>query len=101
VSHTPGPWEVWEINDGDSRPEWRVVQVTGGRATPWVASVDGRGNARLIAAAPDLLAALERMRWLLERVEGTEMSAEAMRPVFGHLYSEARATIAKATGDEA
>lgn len=54
TKHTPGPWEVWS--------DLRIVTT----ATPvkLVADVidrgtEGRANARLIAAAPDLIEACE------------------------------------------
>ncbi len=55
LKHTPGPWKVDEDDD--------VVSATG----LWVAFAYGdseeeaKHNARLIAAAPDLLAALRSM----------------------------------------
>lgn len=72
--HTPGPWEA-EIKDG--RPTGRIINWV--RAV-WIADVHGfpsmwmratekvkeknewQANALLIAAAPDLLAALSRVR---------------------------------------
>jgi hypothetical protein len=76
VNHTPGPWKVWPEVKG-SHPDHLVYisigSVNGGRiastgvyghrkgrrpdATPIVSEEECRANARLIAAAPDLLAA--------------------------------------------
>lgn len=53
--HTPGPWEVIEVDE--------FFSIAGGDG--WVATMDNhdenanRANAPLIAAAPDLLAALD------------------------------------------
>ena len=62
VKHTPGPWEIGDRNEaGDfyiarlDAPEY-VAIVTGG---PFLASEITKANARLIAAAPALLEALE------------------------------------------
>ena len=56
MSHTPGPWtalekSVWRI-DGDERTE--IATAAMGR------DADAEANARLMAAAPDLLAACKR-----------------------------------------
>lgn len=63
----------------------------------------GPANARLIAAAPDLLAALQEMTKQYERllVESriTKRDAKAMREMLPHYTGAARAAIAKATGD--
>lgn len=52
MSHTPGPWEVcirYEPND------WPVYAINGQMES----HEEEQANARLIAAAPDLLAALK------------------------------------------
>jgi hypothetical protein len=67
MAHTPGPWEV----DDDTM---EIFSIRPGHSTGWIAKVlgnDGNGeplpaeemdaNARLIAAAPDILAALIAM----------------------------------------
>lgn len=62
VKHTPGPWAITDHNEaGDfyigrtDAPEY-VAIVTGG---PFLAAEITQANARLIAAAPEMLAALE------------------------------------------
>ncbi len=84
AEHTPGPW----VQD-----KWGHVQDTGGRGVRFEGvTIAGRSteetkaNARLIAAAPDLLEALRYA------VDNPEFSSE----VFDRM---ARAAIAKATGD--
>jgi hypothetical protein len=75
VNYTPGPWEV--------RDEVYVVK---GSKVIAAASYEGSDNARLIAAAPDLLAALERLA--------------VMDEVAPHICGNiARAAISKATGE--
>lgn len=59
AGYTPGPWQV-EGNDGD-RGAW--VRMSDGKTLAGIFGI-GLGNARLIAAAPELLAALKA---LLER----------------------------------
>ena len=66
AQHTPGPWCIVPYGDGDSlvihdaRGDWRVCFM----ATPGTSS-DGmrqiEANARLIAAAPQLLDALKTL----------------------------------------
>jgi hypothetical protein len=88
--HTPGPWKVREDNDGETRPSWAILQDVGpGPVAPWIARVNHPDNARLIAAAPDLLAALERIEPGLP-TDTNEEYDEKM---------QARAAIAKAKGE--
>lgn len=89
VTHTPGPWHI-----EDGRTVWagdNLVAGVGRIGTPVEA------NARLIAAAPDLLVALDAL------LEG---SAEALafldRDTVEHLVpllNSAEAAIAKAKGE--
>ena len=108
IKHTPGPWAVgpygaeygkltyWRENNGD----WVIVGADGVR----LASVDcqdcgskrtiresedpeGFANARLVAAAPELLEALQRC-----------VTNPAFLDWDGNDLDEARAAIAKATG---
>lgn len=90
VEHTPGPWVAKGIGgpnlcvtDGDSR---YVVDrfVLGSRATE-----EHEANARLIAAAPDLLAALQAV---MAGQIGGNVDHDAER------FRAARAAIAKAIG---
>lgn len=63
MSHTPGPWRVGDAGATvfgprtDAPSPRTVARIT---AKP-CASDEDRANARLIAAAPDLLEALERI----------------------------------------
>lgn len=91
-AHTPGPWTVNPI---------RPVQVATDTDTPQLvatAAADGDpytaiANARLIAAAPELLEALKEvtrcLAWHAE-YHGTGMDGKAV--------AEARSVIAQATG---
>ena len=104
-AHTPGPWSVhkardipdsfeihWEIRSApelNSSTGWGVVNVhrvlrAGGHA-------EGEANARLIAAAPELLEALEAAMLLVD------MSTSYRRQ---GIAQQSRAAIAKAKGEE-
>jgi len=93
--HTPDPWfEVkhfseWLISDGN-----RLVATTAGSPAHLGLAHAKRdaANARLIAAAPDLLKALEDCVAVMDR----ELAGlKVIQPEF----SAARAAIAKATGE--
>lgn len=95
-SHTPGPWYVRNVNGNDGvysapvRPPqdalWRVIDpgAISGDTDAQVAA-----NAKLIAAAPDLLVALQNMceEWL-DAPKGTALGLER--------FQNARAALAKA-----
>lgn len=74
--HTPGPWAIYEGND-EAVSHWRKnASVWSESAGHIVAYTDfltkeiALGNARLIAAAPDMLAALHHVRKII--VEAAE-----------------------------
>ena len=91
---TPGPWEVGEDGDVIWGPEWE------GRKT-FVASVPfnktprTEADARLIAAAPELLEALEELMSDVLDIRGVDV--EEYKP---EGFKRARAAIAKATGEQ-
>ena len=63
MSHTPGPWTVQgqAVLSDRPYPEWKqIAEVRIGNADNW-SDPEGESNSRLIAAAPDLLAALEEV----------------------------------------
>jgi hypothetical protein len=83
TQHTPGPWRIGDAGFtvfGPPKP---------GALAETIAPVKSRANARLIAAAPEMLAALEA---LLD-CEPALLSAKERKA-----YAIARAAIAKATG---
>ena len=88
--HTPGPWSV-EIDHHNNAPEYIRAYADGEMYD--LASVlcdetgNAKANARLIAAAPDLLVALCEA---VEIIEGTGLDATTQREA-----------IAKATGEAA
>lgn len=90
--HTPGPWQLAE------KYNCKDVRAVDG---PYVAdcnasaAIDWRtkeANARLIAAAPELLSIAEMVDDVSDRIDYDPDSA------FGQLVTAARAAIAKATG---
>lgn len=67
TQHTPGPWEVIERRDAHQWPEGYVIKGWGANVLACVydtgndyVSATGQANAQLIAAAPDLLEALNQ-----------------------------------------
>lgn len=96
--HTPGPWAVvgggtiksgdlsigeayiYDENDYDYNPKSNDVR----KKLPWMA------NARLMAAAPELLDMVERLSASLTRTNGADQ----------RLYLDAKKLIAKIEGDE-
>ena len=86
MNYTPGPWTV-SISD-DARIEDRITTADG--APVFVGRFVNYDNARLMAAAPDLLAALRMIQ---------EAASGHVPLVNGWVLSVARAAITKATGE--
>lgn len=89
AAHTPGPWRI-----GDAG--WSVFEPPTGGTPKLVASVTNKANARLIAAAPELLAALKEY---VDRHEADCMAGQ--KPNGLPEYDQAIAAIAKAEGGAA
>ena len=103
AQHTPGPWAVFKGYDGSlsvsATKSFRINNISAG--TPVICDVyphldadgfSGEANARLIAAAPDMLEALQNMLGL---TEASDYMAQ------GEIEQQARAAIVKATGSAA
>lgn len=94
VKHTPGEWFVWSDHNG-------VYQV-GPSINLKVASIwkpvlgDAGTNARLLAAAPDLLEALKALRLQALQSDLTSAANEWGREAI----AMANAAIAKASGEQ-
>ena len=99
--HTPGPWQSrWqEATDDFAHPIIAIETCEGAGDVAGIhyASRDGEdeANARLIAAAPDLLTALQAVMaaWLTEAGHGDGILEE-----HGPALDAARTAVAKATG---
>lgn len=90
-THTPGPWE--QINNIYGTSRLAIMHETGiivAEITDWPDTAIADANARLIAAAPDLLDALGRLLHMAE--EGSMPGPNTL--------AQARAAIAKAKGDQ-
>jgi hypothetical protein len=116
AQHTPGPWadlDIGEIVAGDDLDVVIAIMNDGGQSADCLTV---EANARLIAAAPDLLAALEECATFLEAefpwacdgepsencITGVSMCTTCQHSGCIRLkIDEARAAIAKATGGAA
>jgi hypothetical protein len=92
--HTPGPWRIARYNheDEEARLEMDCNHPDGWRWSGWI-GVRTEANARLIAAAPDMLGALKEM---LEALWGEGDGGEP--PAFIQRATDA---IARAEGRDA
>lgn len=98
MKHTPGPWRV----SVEKYPEPRKVKVGTGEDGWWgVASAFGdtqeeaEANARLIAAAPDMLEALTTLVHRVQKMEGPQMLPKSR---VSFLLTDALAALEKAGG---
>jgi hypothetical protein len=101
AKHTPGPWRLDAYRDsGRPNPGTIVADNPHGEGAEEVASInwiaggfhaEQVANARLIAAAPELLEALTALMEFWDSGSPVHPGAEVV--------SEARAAIAKATGE--
>ena len=98
ATHTPGPWIVDRDMRGIGNAPVIGVVTSDHRAVANCGTY-GEANARLIAAAPELLAALRELADIGEA--GVIERRETGKPTWGALdaiQTIARAAIAKATG---
>jgi hypothetical protein len=74
--HTPGPW-VYEVNHSGSAiaKDGCCIATTHGRAAITGAPLPHEANARLIAAAPDMLNALKMVAASSASLRGEEWTA--------------------------
>jgi hypothetical protein len=99
AQYTPGPWVIDGSVNAENldviNSEGRIAMIDDSRSTGWnVPTINA--NARLIAAAPDLLAALIEC----ERI-ANELFQETGLHEYMHASDRAREAIAKATGGAA
>jgi hypothetical protein len=89
AQHTPGPWEVFKGLYG-----YGIKGICGG----YHGDIDIEADARLIAAAPELLDALKQLTKDAERVKEVMLREVGIGMVDEVGLSLARAAIAKAAG---
>lgn len=97
MSHTPGPW-VFDADDSIVKTDYKSDVIMLGRlhiARPCRQGEQTDANARLIAAAPDLLSALERIARNFELL----LAQKPVRDV-SETLAEVNAAIDKATGEK-
>ncbi|MCJ9707844.1 hypothetical protein LWS69_02210 [Bordetella hinzii] len=100
--HTPGPWEVaYQDSNGQSVIKAEHIEV----ATCWhhcVGSIEKEmhANARLIAAAPELLDACMAMLEWDDREQDHAVDFNARMELCRAAFNKARAAIAKATEEQ-
>jgi hypothetical protein len=92
IKHTPGPWQLKRFGAIFSSSGEYIVDLGISRRY-----VNPEANARLIAAAPDLLEALEGCLAQLER--DTELLYEGMPHTEPEIIAIARTAIRKAKGE--
>jgi hypothetical protein len=97
-AHTPGPWtdesgdgSKWGVFDADGRAVALAQQIVSLRVDVYQA--ERTANARLIAAAPELLAALVAMNALAKGPSAGVTQAQKREAI-----AAAESAIAKATG---
>lgn len=103
-AHTPGPWEFRPLQSGHSHsaaPGYDIYQAGMPRSDGAICKLPAStkptaANARLIAAAPDLLAALQALVALAD-TDPFILVGHAIE----HRVPAARAAINRATGGEA
>ena len=120
MAHTDGPWITSDDPNGGDGLNISDTQKRRVAHTSAVRNIRGKviknpiepdeaqANARLIAAAPDLLAALERLLFLVharteqltEMFGGDEMSSKDYENEIHNAWKGVRAAIAKATRRE-
>jgi len=92
MTHTPGPWKAKTIPGDYSK--WEVRDSKGKSITGWGRVTQTRDNARLIAAAPDMLAALKGILDIDNPPWGEPGHVD-----FNTAIVMARAAVAKSEGD--
>ena len=101
TKHTPGEWRVRHNSVGGpfiSSDNGTIADVRtfGGIHVGGPQHPETMANARLIAAAPDLLEALQN----IAEYWNQDQNEEAMADACWHAIHTARAAIAKATGEQ-
>lgn len=98
MSHTPGPWRLIPPEEGHHTP---LVQrgTEGGFSVLGVSRDRELADARLIAAAPDLLAALIEAEFIVKSAATKEKITNSLDGTARHAYANIKAAIKKARGE--
>jgi hypothetical protein len=94
IKHTPGPWRVGGHPRDNSGTAWHEILTDADEFGPSYVCQAMEQDARLIAAAPDLLAAL---RMAVARIEVANAEGN---PILSAWLADARAAIARAEGGD-
>lgn len=103
MAHTPGPWYAYKSGhmkrwDITTEPDPNQGAFYVAQVPSWNERSDPAANARLIAAAPDMLAALE----LYVALDNDHRSGCTIEPDdWAECHQAAAAAIAKAKGEDA
>jgi hypothetical protein len=94
--HTPGPWAIEK-----EKTQGRILIRDNSEDETFVATIPhhwikSKANARLIAAAPELLEALKSV---VEKLDISGNMSIAAKEYYGEVIAKATAAIAKATGE--
>lgn len=99
AQHTPGPWRAFCNADGSFvvEDDNRIAIISRGHAWPDSRLAEAKANARLIAAAPELLVALQMsvpaLEWCQKQWANSPQQGDGV-----NVLSVVRAAIAKAEG---
>jgi hypothetical protein len=98
MTYTKTPWHICEVTGRNLKlirdENGYCVAEAVKPANSSAAYIDHIANAHLIAAAPEMLAALDTLVWQLDRMDGLPDELERM-------VADAKAAIAKARGEAA
>lgn len=104
TKHTPGPWK--RLNIGIDKPGTLIVPQESNVADGYIASCnyvrsidETTSNARLIAAAPELLEACQAMIEWDDREKDHSNTFDERMAQCSRAFDLARAAISKATGE--
>lgn len=96
TAHTPGPWEVEPCTEGGA---FEITEGIGSVGTAWGENDEALANARLMAAAPELLMVCQCIAGDLEALlGGDDFSGMSDAEMFGVMLESLKAAIAKAEG---
>lgn len=99
TKHTPGPWEIAQTKSANLFITNATGKLSVCNSVNGASSAEETANARLIAAAPDLLEAFQRIAAIADKEPSNLHEAQVLR-YSSWVFDIARAAIAKATGKE-